>query len=297
MAVFVLGGLFIRRFDYQITPLQEGMLVQDYLKNTHGFSRRIITRLKREPEHIRLNGEHIRMVDLLHAGDVLTVILVEQTHIIPNGKLFAPVVYEDEDIIVFNKPAHMPVHPSVAHLKDTLANYFTDYMQKKGFNLQFRPINRLDADTTGLCLVAKNALSAAILAHQVQKEYTAILCGELSQKNGEICAPIARHPDILIKRIVHPSGQQSITQYQVEACRNGYTLVKVRLLTGRTHQIRVHFSYLGYPLVGDEMYGGSMQDIDRQALCCNQLLFTHPTTKKTIHLCINMQEDMRKLLL
>ena len=264
---------------------------------THGFSRRIINRLKREPGHILLNGVHVRMVDPLHAGDLLTVILQEETsQIMPNPELFVPVIYEDEDFILFDKPPFMPVHPSIAHHHDTLANYFAYYMEQKGIPSVFRPINRLDANTTGLCLAAKNAFCAKQLSGSLQKEYTAVLTGEFPQDFGVIDAPIARMPGSIIKRMVAPEGQKSVTEYQVLQRKNGYTLVLVRLHTGRTHQIRVHFSHLGYPLAGDDLYGGDMTGISRHALCCTRLWFSHPVMHKEMNFCINIQEDMKYLL-
>lgn len=291
----------MRQFDYPISALYHGVSVENYLMQTHGFSRKIITRLKREPEHILLNGKHIRMVDPLKTGDLLTVILAEEaSDIPPNPALSVPVIYEDEDIILFDKPAHMPVHPSIAHYYDTLANFFAYYMESKGLSLVFRPINRLDADTTGLCLVAKNAYVAERLSGNknsgLDKEYTAILCGEFPQEQGVIHAPIAREPGSIMKRMVSPDGQESTTEYQVLFKKNGYTLVRVHLLTGRTHQIRVHFSHLGYPLAGDDLYGGSLEKIDRQALCCTKLRFCHPVSKQPMEFCINMQDDMKKVL-
>lgn len=264
---------------------------------THGFSRRMISRLKREPEHILRNGVHLRMIDQLHNGDILTVILQEEaSHILPNPKLFVPIVYEDDDLILFDKPAFMPVHPSIAHYSDTLANYFAYYMEQKGLSLVFRPINRLDANTTGLCLVAKNAFCANQLSGSLEKEYTAVLTGEFPQDQGIIDAPIARMPGSIIKRTVDPTGQKSITEYRVRKRTNGFTLVQVKLHTGRTHQIRVHFSHLGYPLAGDDLYGGDTSLINRHALCCTRLQFLHPIMHKKIDFCINIQNDMKYLL-
>ncbi len=286
----------MRQLDYFIEEAYDGVRVEDYLMRTHGFSRRIVSRLKREPEHIRLNGTHVRMVDILHTGDTLTVILDETSRLLPNGALNVPIVYEDDDLILFNKPHGMPVHPSIAHYEDTLGNFFTYHMQTQGQDLLFRPVNRLDANTTGLCLVAKHALSAKLLAQSVDKQYTAVLCGLLPNDSGIINAPIARESDTIIKRRVSPDGQPSITEYTVERRANGYTLVRVHLLTGRTHQIRVHFSHLGYPLAGDDLYGGSTRDLPHQALCCNRLTFTHPTTHQAMTFCINLPKEIEKLI-
>lgn len=285
----------MRKFTYRITEKHSGKSVQDYLIHEQGFSRRILTRLKREPEHIACNGKHIRMVDLLYTGDELRIILTEPVHIPPNSALEVPIVYEDEDLVVFNKPYGMPVHPSVRHHGDTLANFFSYRMQQDGIDATFRPINRLDRDTMGLCLVAKNALSAKKLANSVKKEYTAVVCGELLESEGEINRPIGRADHTLIKRKVCPNGQPSVTRFRVLRRGKGYTLIRVFLLTGRTHQIRVHFSDLGYPLAGDDLYGGSLADCTTQALCCTRLIFMHPIQKKLCDICINIPEWMGRL--
>lgn len=263
---------------------------------THGYSRRIITQLKREPEHILRNGVHVRMVDRVCAGDRITVILAEERLLRANPLLQVGIVYEDADLILFDKPPAMPVHPSFAHANDTLGNFFAFHTQSRGERISFRPINRLDADTTGLCLVAKNPLAASVLAQQVQKEYTAVLCGEPVQDSGEINLPIARDPSNPVRRCVSKEGQPSVTRYEVLNRKNGYTLVRVQLVTGRTHQIRVHFSHLGYPLAGDSMYGGDCSRIGRQALCCTRMAFVHPVDQRPMDFQIPIQRDMASLL-
>lgn len=285
-----------RRFDYRIEEQYSGTSVEIYLIKTHGFSRRIITRLKREPEHILCNGKHVRMVDIVKTGDILTVILEETNDLLPNSELSVPIIYEDEDIIIFDKPAQMPVHPSLRHVEDTLGNFFSAYLESKCEKAGYHPLNRLDADTTGLCLVAKHSLSAGILSGKVEKEYTAVVCGNLPWEHGIIDRPIARCSDSMIQRKVDPSGKKSITEFWVEQRKNNYTVVRVKLHTGRTHQIRVHFSDLGYPLAGDDMYGGSLKDIRRQALCCTRLIFQHPILHKQMNFCIKIQNDIHNIL-
>ncbi len=272
------------------------MTVENFLRNEHGYSAKIIRKLKREKEHIALNGEHIRMVDFLEEGDVLMIILDDTPTIIPNPDLDVPIVYEDEDIIVFNKPVNMPVHPSLAHYEDTLANFYAHHLNKSGDTAIFRPINRLDTDTTGLCLACKNHLAAKKLSKAVTKQYTAIACGYLSEKSGRINAPIGRDDSDLMRRIVREDGKESITDYKVVAEKNGYSQIEVDLLTGRTHQIRVHFTHLGHPLAGDMLYGGSIKHITTQALCCTKLIFMHPINNKTMEICINIPNFMENIL-
>ncbi|MEG1996744.1 MAG: RNA pseudouridine synthase, partial [Oscillospiraceae bacterium] len=167
---------------------------------------------------------------------------------------------------------------------------------QKGENHIFRPINRLDRDTTGLCVVAKNALVAATLWKSIEKEYTAIACGYVIPDEGKIDAPIYRPDECFTKRIVDDRGKRAITNFTVLKRMNNYTLLCIKLETGRTHQIRVHFANMGFALAGDSMYGGSTSDIKRQALSCTKVRFLHPITKKNVYLCINIPEDMRKLV-
>lgn len=261
------------------------------------FSKRMIVKLKGKKGEVQLNGEHIRMIDFGKAGDVITVIIDDESHYIKeNEELFVPTVYEDEDIVVYNKPPNMPVHPSRNHQQDTLANFYTYQMNKKGIKATFRPINRLDRDTSGLCVVAKNGYAAAALCGTLEKEYTAILCGTPEKLEGRIDKPIIRLDDFHIKRAVGEGGQQAVTLYKIEEHNEKYSLARIKLLTGRTHQIRVHMSSIGHPLAGDEMYGGDLSDIKRQALCCNRVNFIHPYTGETVKLCINIHKDMRKLM-
>ncbi len=288
--------VFMRVLTYTITLEHDGMTVQDYLRQVHGYSRRILTRLKQTRGDILLNGNHIRMVDAIQTGDVIEIKLYEETYITPNDSLTVPIAYQDKDIIIYNKPANMPVHPSRKHQSDTLANVYRYHMLQGGVEATFRPINRLDRDTSGLCVIAKNALAASKISGNLNKEYTAIVCGRVSPLSGTIDAPIVRLDDFYIQRAVREDGQRAVTHYKVEYQNEKYSLVRIRLETGRTHQIRVHFSYLGYPLAGDDMYGGSIDDINRQALCCNQVDFLHPITNEQVKTCINIHEDMQKLI-
>lgn len=301
--------------SYIVSPEYDSSSVQEYLFSAHSFSRRIITRLKQNHGDILCNNAHIRMVDPVRTGDVITIKLQEQSYCKPNSDLDVPIVYEDDDVIVFNKPTNMPVHPSRNHQDDTLANFYTSYMLQKGLHLQFRPINRLDRDTCGLCVVAKNALSAKILSQAVQKEYTAIVCGVLPQECGTIDAPIIRLDDFYIKRGVYTATgtdieydtvatnsnhvqtdkitpQHAVTHYEVVDKSTLYSLVKVRLETGRTHQIRVHFSHIGYPLAGDDMYGGNTTHTNVHMLCCSTITFQSPHTKKRIKLCCDIDKSL-----
>lgn len=208
-----------------------------------------------------------------------------------NPDLFAPIVYEDNDVAVYDKPVDMPVHPSHLHRYDTLGNLFA--AQHK--DMTFRPINRLDKDTSGLCAVAKNPFSAAKLSGNIEKTYFAVVCGKLSG-GGTIDAPIGRCDGSVITREVRPDGQRAVTNYTVLGGSGKYTLVRIKLETGRTHQIRVHFAHIGYPLAGDDMYGGDISDITHQALHCGELEFTLPVSGEKICLSSPIRDDMKALL-
>lgn len=289
----------MRVLSYPVGEEHRGMQVQQFLMRCHGYSRRMVTRLKREPDGILRNGSPLRMVDLLEEGDLLTVSLretPEQPTISPNPGLFAPVCYEDSDVVVFDKPAGMPVHPSHLHREDTLANYYMSRCAQAGDTAVFRPVNRLDRNTSGLCVVAKNAVAAAKLAGRVEKTYLAVVQGDLPESSGVIDAPIARAQQSIIVRVVSPQGKPAVTRFRRLRRCGSCSLVEVTLETGRTHQIRVHFSWLGYPLAGDDLYGGDTVQIGRQALHCAEVSFLHPQEGRAVHVTCPLPEDMQSLI-
>ncbi len=269
-----------------------------------GYSRRMLVKLKQREENVLRDGVHMNLPQTVHAGDQICLTVEETTYTAPSAAGTVPILYEDEDIILYRKPYDMPIHPSRNHLCDTLANVFTADMQQRGLSLPFRVINRLDRDTDGLCLCAKNAVAAHALSKQqqngtLQKEYTAILMGSLPVQSGVIEAPIARTDAFYIDRAVRKDGQYAKTGYRVARKNEKYTEVTVRLYTGRTHQIRVHFSTLGYPLAGDTLYpAGLVTDalIKRHALCCTSLTFRHPATGEKCTFSTPLAPDMAALL-
>lgn len=259
-----------------------------------GCSGRIITSIKNN-EGLLVNGKPFRVTSILKKGDELTLLFPDKCSAVPNDKLSVATVYEDEDVIVFDKPPFMPVHESLNHFDDTLANFFS----AKCPDSSFRAINRLDKNTSGLCLVAKNQLSAANLSasrgNLPKKKYLGIACGQLLE-DGEIIAPIGRPDPDEIKRAVTTDGQLAHTVYRVISGNSSITLLELELLTGRTHQIRVHLSHIGRPLLGDEMYGEASELIKRHALHCSELSFVHPLSKKKITLGSSLPDDMKKAL-
>lgn len=271
----------------------EGREVIALLKH-YGCSRRIITKLK-NGGNLQINGKKARTVDILNSGDVVQITLDDEKTLVPNPELDVEAAYEDDDIVVFNKPANMATHPSIYHYRDTLGNCFA----AKYPDCSFRAINRLDRNTSGLCLVAKNQLAAANLSfaanNHPDKVYYAVVCGKITD-SGEIIAPIGRVGDSIIKREVSENGLFAHTVYEPIAFSDEYTYVRVILKTGRTHQIRVHFSHIGHPLAGDDLYGNNTKDIARQALHCGEISFIHPTTRKLTVVKAEPPQDMQKLI-
>lgn len=307
----------LRTFTYQITPHDTGKTILQYL-TAHGYSHTILTHLKKTPYGILLNDTWAYMSAQLTSGDKLVTKFFENASpAIAPVSLPLSICYEDEDILVVNKPAGMPIHPSRLHQSDTLANAVCGYYELQGTPCPFRCINRIDRDTTGLILLAKNMLSAALLSDSMRKrdihrEYLAIVQGILPE-NGTVNAPIARISPSNIKRQVDfLHGDPAITHYRRLACENGLSLAALRLETGRTHQIRVHMSYLGYPLLGDALYYSfsnreavnysqdrsssktpdAYAQIKRQALHSYRLYFKHPITGVPLNLTAPLPSDM-----
>lgn len=275
-----------RIFTYLIDRETSGKKIGAFLREK-GYSRHILTHLKQTGDNILKNGKPVYTSEKLAMGDVLTVILPEEASsekILPVPMKLS-IVYEDEDILVLDKPADMPIHPSVNNHENTLANGILWYYRQQGIPFVYRCINRLDRDTTGLLIIAKHMLSAAILAdmlkkREIHREYLAISRGKVPEE-GVIDAPIARKEGSVIERCVDfQRGERAVTHYRTLDYKNGYSLVSLKLETGRTHQIRVHMKYLGFPLVGDYLYYPDYSLLDHQALHSYRLEFMHPITGK-----------------
>lgn len=273
-----------RVLTYEITAEQAGTKIGDFLR-TAGYSRHVIIHLKKTENGILLNGEWAYVGQFLKEEDHLEIRIIESEsseQIVP-AELPLDIVYEDEDLLIINKPADMPIHPSINNYDNTLANALMWYYQQKGETFVYRCINRLDRDTTGLLIVAKNMLSGGILSdmskkREIHREYLAIAEGEVPQE-GVIDAPIARKEESVIERCVDfEKGDRAVTHYWRLDYRNGYSLVRLKLETGRTHQIRVHMKYIGYPLTGDYLYNPDYRILDHQALHSWKLAFRHPVT-------------------
>lgn len=272
---------------YTFTAEDCGSVEKILRKN--GVSRRLITKLKRTGG-ITSGGKAVRTIDILQKGDEVTIRYDDDDRLEAKKLDEVFVVYSDEYFVVFDKPSGMPVHPSAKHHCDTLGNYFA-YLYP---NKTYRPINRLDRDTSGLCAVALDPLAAKNLQHCIEKTYFAAVEGKIDS-GGVIDLPIARERESIIKRCVRSDGKCAVTAYE-PVCQSGFcTLLKIHLETGRTHQIRVHFSHTGHPLMGDDMYGGSLEKIKRQALHCSELTLTHPKSGEKMCFTSSLPCDIQNL--
>ena len=278
-----------RELTYKVTEEEEGMKIGDFLRKK-GCSRHVIVHLKKTENGILLNKEWAYVGQVLKANDQLEIRILEEAsseQIVPR-QLPLDIIYEDEDLLIINKPADMPIHPSINNYDNTLAYALMWYYQEKKEAFVYRCINRLDRDTTGLLIVAKNMLSGGILSdmskrREIHREYLAIAEGKVPEE-GVIDAPIARKEESVIERCVDfEKGDPAVTHYWRMDYRNGYSLVRLKLETGRTHQIRVHMKYLGHPLTGDYLYNPDYRILDHQALHSWKLEFRHPITGEQMH--------------
>ena len=285
----------------------DGLSVREYLFRVLGFSVASVKRVKYREGGITVNGDQVTVRRILRAGDVLSL-AVEDTEEDEN-KYTIPVdipidvVYEDEFITVVSKPPFMPAHPSLGHKDDTVANALA--YRYRGRPYVFRPVNRLDRDTSGLMLVARDKVSAGKLylsmrRGEIKKAYLAVLEGKITPEKGRIESYICREGDSIVKRRVceesDPGAKIAVTDYESVGYAAGRTLVRAVPVTGRTHQLRVHFASVGHPIVGDTMYGNESAYISRQALHAHELSFPHPSNGETISLEAPLPDDMKKIL-
>lgn len=290
-----------RTLDYIITNEFHNKTIEQFLKSLE-FPHQAIVQLKKTNEGILRNGVWAYTSERLQNGDTLSLHLVEDVPESSIAAIYVPlnIVYEDADLLVIDKPANMPIHPSMNHHEGTVANGLMHYFKEQGMEFTFRAINRLDRDTSGLTMVAKHLLSGGILSRQVstkeiKRTYRAICQGKIPE-SGTISAPIARVADSTIERCVNfETGEHAVTHYKRIAYddEKQLSLVELRLETGRTHQIRVHLKYLGYPIIGDFLYNPDYTHCNRQALHSASLSFTHPITKKEMHFASPLPEDLK----
>ncbi len=285
-----------------------GCTLKQIMQREYGMSAGLISHMKQSDNAILVNGEPQCVNYIVREGDEITFTVetgeMASENLTPTAHT-VEIIFEDEDILVVNKPAYLPCHPVTGNHENTLSNYLAAYYLEKGQAFTARVINRLDSNTSGLVLFAKNALAAGVLNEMtnnelIVKEYTAITLGIPSPNSGEISTNIRRKAGNVLAREVcsEDDGKKAVTLYDVLACNKekNLALLRIRTLTGRTHQIRVHMAHIGCPLAGDFLYGTEDHElIARHALHMGELSLIHPLTKASLHFSVPLPEDMQRL--
>ncbi|KKB38104.1 RluA family pseudouridine synthase [Bacillus thermotolerans] len=290
------------QLTWQASASDQGKLLREFLAEQQ-LSRRALTDIKFEGGLISVNGREVNVRYVLQEGDEVAVIFPEErpSEGIQREDLPLSVVYEDDYLLVIAKPPGMNTIPSREHPAGSLANGLLGYYAKQGIQATAHIVTRLDRDTSGLVLIAKHR-HVHHLCSQMQQEgrisraYEALADGMFARREGVIEEPIGRKPSSIIEREVREDGQYACTAYEVVRVFRNCTHVRLKLYTGRTHQIRVHLSYMGHPLLGDDLYGGPAGQISRQALHCGQLSFQHPMTKEQMSFSLPLPEDMKQVI-
>lgn len=284
-----------------VISVEENIKLKEFLLNELEFSTRSISKMKRE-KRIFVNGEFKKPSSIVSSGDIIEIPIEEEMSDFVSEDLGVELLYEDFDILIMDKPAHMVVHPTKSHYKGTLANHVINYIEKSKEEYKVRFVNRLDMNTSGIVVLAKNAyahhrLSKDMSDDLMNKEYIAVVDGVMKDDFGTIDEPLMISEENSVLRCVDPRGQKSITHYQVLERMENATIVKLRLETGRTHQIRVHLSYIGHGIIGDDLYGRVDENlIKRQALHACRIGLNQPRIKNRIEIESNIPEDMKELI-
>ena len=288
--------------EYEVKENDTYINLKDLLKNYFSISDRLLVKLKHE-QKLFVNNQKAYIHMPLNVGDIISIHIdfIEDNSNIVATKMPLNIVYEDSALLIINKPAKTPVHPSMDHFEDSLSNGVKYYFDEIELQKKIRPVNRLDKDTSGLVVFAKNEYIQECLIKQMQtkefvKEYIAICDGIFENKKGTISAPIVRKENSIIERCVSEAGDIAITHYEVLKSAFNYSVVKCKLETGRTHQIRVHMAHIGHPLLGDTLYGNPSPLISRQALHAYKISFIHPVTRKQMKLTAEIPEEYEKLI-
>lgn len=293
------------KLEYTKTDLDNYVYLKQILKEQFYLSSRLILKLKQNKK-IFVNGSFTYLDKVLNVNDKISVIIdfeEDNSNIIPT-EMDLDILYEDEGILVVNKPAGVPVHPSMLHYCDSLSNGVKFYFDKIRLNRKIRPVNRLDRNTSGIVIFAKDEYIHDVLSKQMQnkvfkKKYIAFCEGIFEKKHGTINAPVARKDGSIIERCVSSLGKTAITHYKVIKQLHCYdidfSILSIELETGRTHQIRVHTAYIGHPIIGDSLYGNESSLINRQALHACEVDFINPITHKKMAIKSKLPDDMKKL--
>lgn len=292
----------IMNLSYQIDKDEHYDNVLHVLKEQFLLSDRLITKLKKANK-IYLNSLPTYTKKSVTVGDTVSVLIdfEEDNSNIVASNIPLNIIYEDDYLLVLNKPANIAIHPSILHFDNSLSNGVKFYFDKLGLKKKIRIVNRLDRNTSGIVILAKNEYIQECLIKQMKtnefkKEYLAIAKGILESKSGTLNFPIARKEGSIIERTVSSEGDSAITHYDVVKEFNNLSLVHIVLETGRTHQIRVHFSHIGHPILGDTLYGSPSELINRQALHSYKLTFIHPVTKKELILESSLPNDIKNII-
>lgn len=292
----------IMNLSYQIDKDEHYDNVLHVLKEQFLLSDRLITKLKKANK-IYLNSLPTYTKKSVTVGDTVSVLIdfEEDNSNIVASNIPLNIIYEDDYLLVLNKPANIAIHPSILHFDNSLSNGVKFYFDKLGLKKKIRIVNRLDRNTSGIVILAKNEYIQECLIKQMKtnefkKEYLAIAKGILESKSGTLNFPIARKEGSIIERTVSSDGDSAITHYDVVKEFNNLSLVHIVLETGRTHQIRVHFSHIGHPILGDTLYGSPSELINRQALHSYKLTFIHPVTKKVLSLEAPLPNDIKNII-
>jgi 23S rRNA pseudouridine1911/1915/1917 synthase len=288
--------------EFTVGISDEGKMLREFLKQME-ISKSALADIKFKGGFISVNGQEVNVRYILKADDRVRIEFPPE---IPSegmkGEKFPlSIIYEDDYLLVVNKPSGMNTIPSREHPYGSLASGLIGYYEENGISATTHIVTRLDRDTSGLVLIAKHSHVHHLLSKQqrsggVSRSYEALAEGIIEQDQGIIEAPIARKPDSIIEREVHSNGQYACTLFKVAERYGVFTHINLRLKTGRTHQIRVHMSFIGHPLLGDTLYGGNKNKIARQALHCRELLFTHPFLHKEMHFTASLPKDMQEVL-
>lgn len=287
---------------YNVKETDKFINLKDLLKNYFQISNRLLVKLK-HGQKIFVNDAKAYVDMPIKSGDNISIYLdfeEDNSNIVPTN-MDLDIVFEDDVLLIVNKPANMPIHPSMDHFVDSLSNGVRFYFDTLGLKKKIRPVNRLDKDTSGLVIFAKNEYIQECLVRQMKtnefkKEYIALCTGRFEKKSGVINAPIARKANSIIERCISENGETAITHYEVLKEFIDYSVVKCILGTGRTHQIRLHMSHIGHPILSDTLYGTSSTLISRQALHAYKISFIHPITKQKMNLTSKIPLDMEKLI-